>query len=78
MIALASACSRTGSVQGEIVATLTDGRQQRAYRVDVLLLTHEPFEGEWTKLVAADAERRALATILRHRIATVQTAARRG
>ncbi|HEV8586103.1 MAG TPA: hypothetical protein VGT02_14140 [Methylomirabilota bacterium] len=46
-----AACSQTGLVSGEVSAALPDGRQQRAYRVDVVLVKAEPFRAEWIRLV---------------------------
>jgi hypothetical protein len=48
---LASACSRSGTVNGEVVATLADGRQQRAYRIDAVLVKDAPFQRDWTRLI---------------------------
>jgi hypothetical protein len=46
-----AACSQTGLVSGEVSAALPDGRQQRAYRIEVMLVKAEPFRAEWIRLV---------------------------
>jgi hypothetical protein len=56
-VVLSAACSRTGSITGEIVVTTPSGSEQRAAHAGVLAIPATPaFERDWRAAVAAFEE----------------------